>query len=87
MGNCSLYYEFVKFLFIKFYKTRKKDLSDFFAGFLFIDQRIFWFSFISIRTNNKMREQKLETIADYFFMGSLIGILIIIGLITFNLVK
>ena len=34
-----------------------------------------------------MREQKLETIADYFFMGSLIGILIIIGLITFNLVK
>ncbi len=45
------------------------------------------FSFISIRTNNKMREQKLETIADYFFMVSLIGILIIIGLITFNLVK
>lgn len=45
------------------------------------------FSFISIRTKNKMREQKMETIADYFFMFSLIGILIIIGSITFNLVK
>ena len=45
------------------------------------------FSFISIRTTNKIREQKFETIADYFFMFSLIGILIIIGLITFNLVK
>jgi len=34
-----------------------------------------------------MREQKFETIADFFFTVSLIGILIIIGLITFSLVK
>ena len=45
------------------------------------------FSFISIRTNNQTREDSFEKIADYFFMVSLIGILIIIMLITFNFVK
>ncbi|KIC89846.1 hypothetical protein [Flavihumibacter sp. ZG627] len=45
------------------------------------------FSFISIRTKNEIREERFETIADYFFMLSLVGIFIIILLITFNFVK
>lgn len=46
-----------------------------------------FFSFFSIRTKNKIREQSLETIADYFFIGSLTGILIIIGLITLRFIE
>lgn len=45
------------------------------------------FSFFSIRTKNKIKEERFETIADYFFMVSLIGILIIILLISFNIIK
>ncbi len=46
-----------------------------------------FFSFYSIRTKNKSTEERLETIADYFFIVSLIGILIIILLLTFNILK
>jgi len=45
------------------------------------------FSFISIRTKSAQREIRLETIADYFFLGSLIGIFVIILLITLNFIK
>ena len=45
------------------------------------------FSFISIRTNNEKREFRFETIADYLFLISLIGILIIILLISLNFLK
>jgi len=45
------------------------------------------FSFVSIRTKNLKREVRFETIADYLFMVSLIGILIIILLITLNFAK
>jgi amino acid transporter len=45
------------------------------------------FSFISIRTKSPKRELRFETIADYLFMASLIGILIIILLITLNFAK
>jgi hypothetical protein len=44
-------------------------------------------SFISIRSVNGKRQERLEAIAEYFFMGSLFGILVIILLITLNLVK
>lgn len=43
-------------------------------------------SFISIRTSNPKRERIYETIADYLFVSSLIGILIIILLITLNFI-
>ena len=46
-----------------------------------------FFSFLSIKTKNQIREQRLETIADYLFIVSLTGILIIILLITLNLIK
>lgn len=42
------------------------------------------FSFASIRTENKSREYKLEQIADYLFVTSLIGIFGIIASIVFN---
>ena len=45
------------------------------------------FSFISIRTKNQTREQRLETTADYLFVTSLTGILLIILLIAFNFIK
>lgn len=45
------------------------------------------FSFISIRTSNLTKEKKLETIADFLFIVSLIGILIIILLISLNIIK
>jgi len=44
------------------------------------------FSFVSIRTSNLNREKRLETVADYLFIISLIGILIIILLITLNFI-
>jgi hypothetical protein len=43
------------------------------------------FSFISIRTKKEAKEKHLETIAEYLFLAALIGILVIILLITFNL--
>ena len=45
------------------------------------------FSFISIRTLNVQREKRLETIADYLFVISLLGILTIILLIAFHFLK
>jgi hypothetical protein len=45
------------------------------------------FSFVSIRTANHIKEKRLETLADYFFVAALIGILIIILLITFHFFK
>ncbi|TRZ75424.1 MAG: hypothetical protein D4R97_02480 [Bacteroidetes bacterium] len=45
------------------------------------------FSFFSIRSTNKIRENQLETIADYLFAGSLLGILIIISLIALHIIK
>lgn len=41
-------------------------------------------SFISIKTENKKRELKLERIADYFFILSLIGIFGIVSFIIVN---
>lgn len=42
-------------------------------------------SFISIRTENPKRELRLEKIADYLFLFSLIGIMGVILLVLFNL--
>jgi hypothetical protein len=44
-------------------------------------------SFVSIRTANPKKEQQLETVADYLFVASLVGILFIILLIAFNFIK
>src|SRR5262245_25613348 len=45
------------------------------------------FSFFSIRAKNVARSDRLETIADYFFVAALIGILTIIVLLILNFVK
>jgi hypothetical protein len=44
-------------------------------------------SFVSIRTSNHQKEQRLETAADYLFVASLVGVLLIILLIAFNFIK
>ena len=46
-----------------------------------------FFSFISIRTKDPIRERNFENIADYFFIISLIGIVVIILLLVFNFIK
>ena len=43
-------------------------------------------SFASIRTKNIIKERRIEAIADSLFMVSLVGILIIIILISFNFI-
>lgn len=45
------------------------------------------FSFFSLRTKNSKTEHRLETVADYLFIISLTGILIIVLLIALNLIK
>ena len=45
------------------------------------------FSFVSIRSKKDSKARKSETIADYFFLVALLGILVIILLITFNFFK
>ncbi len=44
-------------------------------------------SFVSIRSVVEARSQRLEEWADYFFIISLIGILLIITLITLNFIQ
>ena len=43
-------------------------------------------SFISIRTSNAHLEKRFETIADYLFVISLLGIVAIIFVIAFNII-
>ncbi|MES2512862.1 MAG: hypothetical protein V4580_01905 [Bacteroidota bacterium] len=45
------------------------------------------FSFISLKSKDPVREKRLETAADYFFITSLVGILLVILLITLNFIK
>lgn len=45
------------------------------------------FSFISIRTTKEKKKELFETVADYVFLVSLIGILIIILLIAFDIIE
>jgi amino acid transporter len=45
------------------------------------------FSFVSLRTKDPRKERILERIADYFFIASLIGILVVILLITRNFME
>jgi hypothetical protein len=45
------------------------------------------FSFAAIRTKNEDKEKRWETIADYFFIVALVGIMIIIVFITFNFIR
>src|SRR5215204_3392965 len=40
------------------------------------------FSFVAIRSRNDRSAEKLETIADYLFLSSLVGIFVVIFLIT-----
>ena len=45
------------------------------------------FSFLSIKTINIKKEQLFESVADYLFITSLVGILVIIALIALNFIK
>ncbi|MEO8733786.1 MAG: hypothetical protein ABI373_05610 [Flavobacteriales bacterium] len=45
------------------------------------------FSYASIRTLHPVREQRMERVADYFFISSLMGIALIIVLLVFNFIQ
>ena len=45
-----------------------------------------FFSFVSIRTDNPKKEERYEKIADYFFLYSLIGIIVIILLLVLKFI-
>ena len=45
------------------------------------------FSFISIRTKDQIKESRFETVAEYLFIVSLLGIVLIILLIFFHFIK
>ena len=45
------------------------------------------FSYASIRTVHPEREMRMEKVADYFFIASLLGIAVIILLLVFHFVK
>jgi hypothetical protein len=44
-------------------------------------------SFFSIRTKNAVRENRLESVADYLFIASLIGIVIVVLLLVFGVIQ
>jgi hypothetical protein len=46
-----------------------------------------FFSFFSIKSTSVIRQHKFEKIADYFFVFSLIGILLIILFLAFNFMQ
>jgi len=46
-----------------------------------------YFSFVSIRTSNDKRSIRMETIADYFFLFSLIGIIVIIMMLVLKFIE
>lgn len=46
-----------------------------------------FFSFLSIRSKKELNERKYETIADYLFVVSLVGIVVIIFLLVFKFIK
>ena len=45
------------------------------------------FSFFAIRTKNEINEKRFERVADYLFLISLAGVLIIISLIALRYIK
>lgn len=45
------------------------------------------FSFAAIRTRHENKERRWETIAEYFFIVALIGIMLVIVFIAFNFIR
>jgi Na+/melibiose symporter-like transporter len=66
--------------------TEKHNIDEFTSCVAVILTFSCLFSFASIRTSRLKREKQLEEIAEYLFILSLIGILIIILLITLNFI-
>ncbi|HMK04826.1 MAG TPA: hypothetical protein VK489_11565 [Ferruginibacter sp.] len=68
--------------------TSKTSIIDEFTSFIALSLAISClFSFISIRTQNQATEKRFETIADYLFITSMAGIVIIILLLVFQFIK
>lgn len=68
-------------------KAETSIIDDFTAAIALLLVFSCLFSFLSIRSKSEKKEEKLETIADYLFLISLIGILIVVVLISLNIIK
>jgi hypothetical protein len=68
-------------------KAEKSIIDELTSGIAILLTVSCLFSFFSIRSSNDIIEKRLETIADYLFIISLLGILVIISLITLNYIK
>jgi len=68
-------------------KSEGSIIDEFTSGVAILLTISCLFSFFSLRTSNHIIEKRLETVADYLFIVSLVGILIIISLITLNYIK
>lgn len=65
-------------------KAETSIIDDFTAAIALLLVFSCLFSFLSIRNE---KQEKLEIIADYLFLASLFGIVIIVVLIAFNIIK
>ena len=68
-------------------KAATSIIDDFTAAIALLLVFSCLFSFLSIRTKSEKFEEKLETIADYLFLISLIGILTIVVLMSSSIIK
>ncbi|MBL0300478.1 MAG: hypothetical protein IPQ23_02070 [Cytophagaceae bacterium] len=90
LGTSSNLLGFCLFVLTSLHLTNKSEnsLIDEFTSIVALFLAISsFFSFVSIKTENKKMEYRYEQIADYLFLGSLLGIFGIIVFILFNFWK
>ena len=87
LGTAANLLGFCLFIITSLHLTNKAEnviIDELTSGVAFLLIISSLFSFFSIRTRKKKREEASERIADYFFVGALIGIFVIIVLLLAN---
>src|SRR6185437_8741509 len=68
-------------------EARSSHIDEFTSLIAFFLIMSCFFSFLSIKSENPTKEKQLEKIAEYMFIISLSGILLVIFFITINFIK
>ncbi len=87
LGTAANLLGFCLFIITSLHLTNKAEnviVDELTSGVAFLLIISSLFSFVSIRTAKKKREETSERIADYFFVGALVGIFVIIVLLLAN---
>jgi len=87
LGTAANLLGFCLFIITSLHLTNKAEnviVDELTSGVAFLLIISSLFSFVSIRTAKKKREATSERIADYFFVGALVGIFVIIVLLLAN---